>query len=475
MKKNRFTQSYLCILVTIFSLIGCDAGSKNNNEIILNVGDKIQLLNDVYIDNENIFFDGFDNGVNKDNWYIGNGAWGSGNGGVVPDNVLYSEKGEVILRGNGMFYSSNQIKGVGALKDGKNTGAALISKTTFGPGRYETRMKPLPRQGACSAFWTFNNRVVEGQENENHEIDIELPGGKESGIISFKNILNTNYVTESYYQSQDNKVVIDNTEICLNDGNYHVFGFDWYTNPEKIVYYVDGIITAISDSFVPTSSTRLWIGNWFPNNTSFVGGSNFETDYMYIDYIKYLPFDETQTYEKCDVNISINLANDNQYPSSPSSVNEINKIANGDFEYALNNNLTDYGWIFKKKNSETKDLNEVTYIDKNDGYISYCSATIKDGGYLETSIDSVYEGFKYKFNFYAKSTVSDSKVRINFVPQGSSTYLSTLLVDVAQSDDYQLYTYEFVAPQGTYSLDINFVNMSNNGEFHIDDVELIKL
>ncbi len=474
MKKNRFARCYLYISIILFSLSSCSSNS-SSKEVILNVGDKVQLLNNVSFDYDHIFFDGFDNGVNKSNWYIGNGAWGSGNGGVVPENVLYSESGELILRGNGMHYSSNLIKGVGTLKDGKNTGAALISKSTFGPGRYETRMKPLPRQGACSAFWTYNNYTIEGQENHNHEIDIELPGGKENGVISFKNILNTNYVTESYYESQDNKVVIDEKEISLNDGNYHIFGFDWYTNPSKIVYYVDGIITSISDSFVPNTSTRLWIGNWFPNNTSFVGGSNFETDYMYIDYVKYLPFDETQTYQKCDVDISINLANDNQYPASPILLDDVNKISNGNFEYALDNEIDDFGWSFKKKNVEKKAVDEVTYIDKEDGYVSFCSATIKDGGFLETSIDSVYEGFKYKLSFYAKSSSLDSKARINFVPQASSSYLSTLIVDVSTSEEYRYYSYEFIAPCDTNSLNINFINMSNNGEFHVDDVKLIKL
>ena len=98
----------------------------------------------------------------------------------------------LVFSGNGGYYTSADVQGVGARKDGSLTGGALISKFVTGPGRYQVKMKVLPRLGACSAFWTYCDDTKGG----NHEIDIELPGGKDhSSVISFENVLNTNYIT----------------------------------------------------------------------------------------------------------------------------------------------------------------------------------------------------------------------------------------------------------------------------------------
>lgn len=153
----------------------------------------------------------------------------------------------------------------------------MISKFLTQSGRYEIKMKVLPRQGACTAFWTFAYNL---DTLENHEIDIELPGGNRSGTVTFENVLNTNYITEQMNISFDTnltKTISDvSNEVYLNDGKWHVYGFDWYTNPEQIVYYVDGKITAISNAFVPSMQSRLWVGAWFPIASAFVGLQNLK-------------------------------------------------------------------------------------------------------------------------------------------------------------------------------------------------------
>lgn len=480
-KKNNLCHYLTYGLVSILSILaltscnGEDSNESNFDE--LKPQAKLQLLNSVSIDYDNIFFDGFDSGVNYDNWYIGNGAWGNGNGGVISDNVFYSQNGELILRGNGRYYARGEVKGVGTLKDGRNTGAALISKRTFTPGRFEIKMKPLPRQGACTAFWTYANTPAEGGENLNHEIDIELPGGKNSGVISFKNVLNTNYVTETMAESTDNPSFPGEEVTYLNDGKYHVFGFDWYTNPSLVVYYIDGYITNVSQNFVPDLETRLWLGCWFPNNAGFVGDSFFETDYMYVDYVKYLPFDSSQTYTPHNPSISVNGVSSNQYPTSPTYIAEPNKVSNGDFEYAKNSelNLIDYGWSFRRKNVETKPIEEVCYISNTDGNNSLYSANILDGGYLIQEIDSVYENFKYNFNFDAKTTSNNALARVYFYDGTSNTPLDTILININKSNEYVTYNQEITAPKGSYYMAINFINNDNSGLTNIDNVELVKI
>ena len=467
-----FVMSCSCLL------IGCNNENSSTSQIVdtdIEVGDALRLLGDVNFDNSKLFFDDFTDGVDYDNWIIGNGAWGNGNGGVIPENVFYTNDGVLLLRGNGLYYSKDEIKGVGTLKDGRNTGAALISKFLTGPGRYQIKMKPLGRLGACSAFLTYNNTTDPlGGENLNHEIDIELPGGKSDGVISFKNVLNTNYITESYSTSKDvNFSSIQGEEIYLNDGQFHTFGFDWYTDPEIIVYHLDGIVTAVSDVFIPTLSSRLWLGVWFPNNAGFVGESLFETDYMEVDWVKYLPFDASQTYEEQDASISVNAALESQYPSSPTYYPDIDLIANGDFEYLANRGQDGYGWYYSRLNSEDKETSEVCYPLNNGGYQDSYGAVIKEGGYLYTNIDSVYEGYEYQLSFKAKSNGDDSNAVLNFVSASSSRALESHSIKIV-SDEWKTYTLDIVAPKDSHLIRLEFYNTLSISTLQIDNVKLVR-
>lgn len=439
----------------------------------LNAGDVITLLNGVTFDEKAAIFDDFVGGVDFDTWTIGNGAWGNGNGGVVPTNVGYTDEGVLVLRGNGKYYSGDDIKGVGTLKNGKNTGAALISKFKVGPGRYETKMKVLPRLGACTAFWTYSNRASETGVNDNHEIDIELPGGKTSGVINFKNVLNTNYITENYNNSQDinvSEAFGSEASINLNDGEFHTFGFDWYTNPGMVVYFIDGRVTAVSEIFTPTLQSRVWLGNWFPNNPGFVGDSLFETDYMYVDWFKYLPFDASQNFELYEAIASVEGAAESEYPTSSIAIPEVNKVSNGDFEYIRKNTQEGYGWNFSRLSNEEQEIKDVCYAKSGIGHDSSCGALIKDGGYLSSNVDSVYEGFKFHFSFYGKGISEGGQVKLNFVGSTSNQAIETATNKIPVGD-WTLFEGDVVAPKDAYGIRIEAYG-KNGCEFVIDDVKL---
>lgn len=251
----RLRNSSLFALVCSLLIVSCNGGGKPKE---ITVGGEMGILDNITLDYDNAFFDDFSTGVSSESWLIGDQAWGGSNGGVVPENVSYTDDGVLLLRGNGGYYQEGEIKGVGDVKDGRFTGAALISNFTVGPGRYEIKMKVLPRIGACTAFWTY---AYEFENELNHEIDIELPGGHRSGVVSFENMLNTNYIKVDRSHSQDAKLstLFQDKEVFLNDGEWHTFGFDWYTNPEKIIYYIDGVVCNISDLFVPSKIGRAHV------------------------------------------------------------------------------------------------------------------------------------------------------------------------------------------------------------------------
>ena len=463
----------IAVLLLAFVMSSCANTTDGNTT--LKKGDDIKLLDNIKMDYENAIFDDFANGVNKSNWYIGNQAWGGSNGGVVPANINYTDDGVLVLTGNGKYYSDNDIRGVGDVKDGRYTGAAIISKFKVRSGRFEVKMKVLPRQGACTAFWVYANDT---QTGANHEIDIELPGGNIERPVTFENVLNTNYITEEFRQSQDTKISSlyeDEREVYLNDGEWHVFGFDWYTDPELVVYYVDGKVTAVSDIFVPFMESRLWLGCWFPVTSSFVGTAEFEKDNMYVDYVKYIPF-LNQPYEEFDPPIS-GYALENEYPTSPIPVPEINKLSNGTFENISSLNINSSsanevevnGWHLTKKLTEDKALEEVVEIVDGVGFDSSKALILKDGAVVYQTIDSVYHNFKYDLSFYAKGK---GRAIVAFYGKTTSDTLSMTTIDIDE-EDLTLFNKELIAPKDCQSIMINF-DTSDGNSLLIDNLSLLK-
>lgn len=458
----KLNKKILSLLVAVSSLVACSSNNVTNN---IAAGEDINLLDNVEFDYDNAFFDDFSNGVSSDNWYIGKQAWGGSNGGVVPNNIKYTDDGTLVITGNGKYYLDGDIKGVGDVKDGRYTGGALISKFMVQPGRYEIKMKVLPRVGACTAFWTFAYDV---DDASNHEIDIELPGGHRSDNISFSNVLNTNYIKENLNQSQDIKVketFSSPDEIYFNDGKWHTFGFDWYTDPECVVYYVDGKISAISNVFVPNKQARLWVGCWFPVTSAFVGSADFETDNMYVDYVKYIPF-KNQPYEEFTPPIS-GYAFDAEYPTSPISTPTINKISNGTFEKLKYNTSQIGGWRLTKRVSEEKDISEIVKIVDDQGYEDSKALSVSDGAIVYQLIDSVYHGFKHDFSFYAKG---NGKVTIRYYGVTTSEILLSKTIEV-NSDELQKYHLDLEAPKNSQTIRINLESSTGNSLI-VDNFEL---
>ena len=517
-KKVVKTIAILAAACTLATAAGCKNEAEESAE--LTVGGDVGVLQGVELDYENAFFDDFTGGVSYEDWYINKQAWGNGNGGVIPENVNYTDEGVLVLSGNGEYYTAGDVRGVGAIKDGRLTGAALTSKFITGPGRYQIKMKVLPRLGACSAFWTY---CYDKETGGNHEIDIELPGGKSSSMITFENVLNTNYITEDMNNSQDMNVTTANGErVALNDGEWHTFGFDWYTleqgedenllgddaNIGKVVYYIDGKITAISDFFVPYYQARLWLGVWFPNNTSFVGDANFASDCMYVDWVQYVPFKDQPCVEYSPLLSEGQVASKSEYPTSPVATTSVNKVANGDFEY-VRKGAENSGYEAKLDGISSSDrkilkdrfraellakdpslvgealeaavnaayneyyglpVTEFYQIATDIGYEGSCGARLTDFAYLRQVVDSVYSGFKTTVSFRAKGK---GKLVVSFMEAGKKNRKDALdqIVIEVNGDDWKLYTDSLVAPAGTKEVWVDFMAGLDN-TVYVDNVSL---
>ena len=479
-----------CLLVSAFSLTlsGCKNKQKNSEEdtSTTNTGlpqekQDLRVVDGVNFDYSKAFFDDFTNGVDYDSWIISEDCWGSNRGGLTVKNLFYTDDGTLLLRANGNHYSGDEVQGYGSVKDGRDTGASLVSKFVTGPGRYEVKMKPLPRLGACTAFWTYSNRPVQGSENDNHEIDIELPGGKSGGVHSFQYMMNTNYVTESYMANVDFKLseATNNKVINLNDGNFHTFGFDWYTNPELLVYHVDNVVTVVSDIFIPYLLTRIWVGVWISIVDNFMGAPEFESDFMEIDWVKYIPFDDSQPYTVCEVDEVSKSCPKELYPTSPVSRPVVNKISNGDFEYLIRKGKQDgYGWTFKRFNSESGTIPEVCYLNETSGKDATAGAVVKKGGYLTTTVDSTYAGYQYDVSFDGYTDGDDSVCEVVYYSSYSpdTKPIGHELISLSKGA-WNHYSQKITCPERCSSMTVEFYNRKfgkSTSSMQIDNVTMTR-
>jgi Glycosyl hydrolases family 16/Fibronectin type III domain len=249
-----------------------------------------------------LLFDDF-NGTSIDTtkWVPGLHQWGGANNGVVPENLSVQTVddngqsiGVLVAQANGNQYTG-PVRGVKSTNGaypigdprrytrqatGQLSGGLVWTQQRFGAGRYEVRMKNLPRPGGCSCIWNY----YEPGTSDYTEIDIEMPANGHANGADWSRWAGLN----TYIAPNDAGATYQNVDLGFNnnDGNFHVYRWDWYdgTNGAKrIEFYVDGVLRATHANTVPTSAAQLWVGNW---PASWSGNFNYATQYQYIDWVR---------------------------------------------------------------------------------------------------------------------------------------------------------------------------------------------
>lgn len=434
---NKWIKSLLIVPFLVVSMSGCNDKQKNSDSVAAFDPDENLNL-------EQTFFDDFTDGIDPEKWSIGNEKWGTDNNGVVAENVSYTADGVVVLQANGDYYDGD-IKGINA-NNGKRTGSVIISRETLGPGRYEAKMMCMPRFGATTAMWTF---YYDQATAANHEIDIEL------NVDDFHNSLFTNWVTE---EDKTSRSVYDEN-LIHNDGKWHTYKFEWHTNPMRIDYYIDDHLYFTSTSNIPTYAGRLWIGNWFPAN--WAGTPDFETDYMFVDWVRYTPYDNNP-YIPTDIVEAPNL---DRYPTEPLATMPINNlISNAGFDHdesAWRRDLTSQVRIVPE---EGKDQSSALLLPEND--ITYQFITGLD------------ESFKMYFEAYVKYDPStygnNSYILFEYRPLKTELLGKYELVISTENENYVADEYykiscELTLPAGTKRIELSLIGGSK-GSIYLDDL-----
>lgn len=383
------------------------------------------------------FYDDFRNGLDDEVWTLVNYGWGQN--GMSLKNVMYStdesvveendgEGGIVVLGGSGWYAEDEKTRG---------QGAAIVTRNTFGPGRYEIRMKILPRIGACTAAWTYyTNNGKTSDTIQYSEIDIEMP--ITNSFKKFAAVTYDKYIDGILKESAYKEV----PTYPLNDGEWHTYAFDWRTGDDPYVaWYLDGKLVAKLAEHVPVYGAQFWFGNWYPNS-DWAGEAFFERAYMYIDYVKILQNDDPFTPVELPGMASTSYATD--LGNNPLPVN--NYISNGTFKtstaespvlgWELNDgaakNLN--GLYLPKGSSATQMIYaqyedfkfriDATVLGKVDVVVDYMFGSVKLGSSEVLSFDNdSLESKSLTFTVQGKST---SNLRVRLVAKDTGGFVNNL-------------------------------------------------
>ncbi len=258
-----------------------------------------------------LFFDDFDGSeIDTDKWVPGLHHWGRDNNGVVPENLsvqTISDNGQdigvLVAQANGDQYDG-PVRGIRSTDasyevgdprrytrqdTGARTGGLVWTKERFGAGRYEVRMKTLPRPGGCSCIWNY----YQPDGDDYTEIDIELPAAGRADGADWSRWAGFN----SYVAPNDAGATYEDVDLGFDnhDGEFHTYRWDWYdgvNGSRRIEFYVDGVLRTTQTETVPTSPAQLWVGNWA---APWSGAFDYATQYQYIDWVKITTLNDENT------------------------------------------------------------------------------------------------------------------------------------------------------------------------------------
>lgn len=417
------------ITVPLFSLLSCTNGEKAKEKPFTDdttfngteYYDKVETRSAFDLEDERNIDEKLSNGkLNDDYWNTLSGVWQNESAtyphnGVQKRNLLYVKDNDstyLAFRGRGMY---NTLSDTEKSSDGYTLpeGACIITKNKLGPGRYEFEMAAMPRYGGVSAAWTYLSESGNELTSQN-EIDIEIGG--EAGKDTFTHEWCTSWTKKTNKSTKN----IDTSSVAyLNDGAFHKYTFDWYTNyldegKGRVDWFIDGIlICSISGGVVTDKEMPLWIGLWFPSWTNM---ASFDTDYLLLKSAKYTAFDTNQPYE--EIRAKSGYTQEDPSKSGIQNINydvikNLNKISNPSFESfeVTKQDQTHNGWISNELSTggEIKQTQE----SNTSGGHSFLLTTGENETSASQWIECSYEGYKFDYSFLGK-LVEGSEANIEF-------------------------------------------------------------
>ncbi len=491
MKRSKFFAGFLCLIFVLGAFSGC---VKLKPPAVESPWTEEPVV-------KSVFYNDFGSGERiGENWSVVNYGWGQN--GVTRDNVGFTRSPGVVSKAgaSGGIIVMNSYGDHYRNAGKRGQGGVIISNRLFGPGKYEIRMKVVPRFGPCSTAWSYYtnsgaiptpNGPVYGHNTSDkivyHEIDIECPRIGQ-GFLGWGGVAYEEYYQDANNLKEDGTGVTVNkstgvpveTQSAYNDGKWHTFAFEWRTedysydeskgeNPGAVIWYMDGKEVGRTAKNTPYYPDQLWIGNWFPDNaTDWLGIADFDEAYLYLDWVRITEYtDGYLTEDKEGNTIKPELGGCIMFSTSPGgntnwagSLPVNNYISNGDF--SLQKDGKAVGWTAEQAEC-TKD------------------GLVISGGSISQEIAAQYEGYTFcleaaggvssgKGKLYAEYIKGDYPARSN-----SNKKMTPSVIDRSEPVEFtaanEVKNSEFTLPEGTNNFRIVF-EAENGATFTVRHVKM---
>lgn len=455
---------------------------------------------------DEMLYDDFTGGVDLNRWVISDSVWdqwSTDQNGVRPQNVfLVNDKNNpethLLLRANGSYYNmkndsyytDEEKKAYGDGTNlftasqgyGVNSGACISTVEALGPGRYDIKMKACPRVGALTSMWVYSWFTLNDGSTQQNEIDIEI-GLKPD----FSQVFFTTWTAPSNNTNMPTPV-----DYFVNDGDWHVYSFDWVTDTEipYVDYFIDGVKVLTIDSNVPTTNATLNLGLWCPswagggvtdpeNGNISVDSRMFENDFAEISWWRYVPF-QMEGWEQRPVQ-NRNFAA-GYVPKTLTSLPKAEKCANGDFERddygAYGNPWKDFTVTDEDNEAYIANSSAKIITEQPDNSANAC-AEIVNGGLLGQWLRGASKGFKYRLTGKYRTTgEAQAAFRYTYLVGYSTTSRTNgnKTVALGASSEWKDFSIEFVIDkEGTQSIRYYLLNSAGSGTCYFDDLSITYL
>lgn len=226
------------------------------------------------------FHDDFDQ-LSQSRWYVSDG-WSNGS----HQNCTWSTDQAATSGGNLQVGFAPTPKGDRQYRCGE-----IQTRTAYGPGTFEARIKTPAGSGLNAAFFTY----IGPQQGKPHdEIDFE---------VLLKDTSHVDTTTFVNGVSGDGEIGAGQSHVLphASDSDFITYAFTWA--PDKVSYYIDGeLVRTIDDpKMVPKNPQRIFFSLW---------GSDTLTDWMgpfatvtapiamQVDWVAYTPLGEDCAFDQ---------------------------------------------------------------------------------------------------------------------------------------------------------------------------------
>jgi len=281
MKKKPFTKCATLALLSLSLTISSSAGEAIIDPTVNGFSPTKSGYQLIYQDEFN------DNRLNTNDWYYRHLRKPRLGGYNESKNVSETtEAGIGLLK---IAYTKEDL-----FKDGKlvPVGGGIISRTTFGYGYYETRIKFYDEaRGFHQAFWNYGISDEEDAKNDRAPWSnkaIELDGVELDSAFNMAWV-NWHWHIKGPKQTEKGTKEQRRVDSYIDTDQWVVVGFEWL--PDSIVYYIDGIeryrhkIKAGDPRYTPS---EIWLTG-LGNTADVLGGEGFPEPgaAMRVDYFRF--------------------------------------------------------------------------------------------------------------------------------------------------------------------------------------------